>query len=267
MALSTSGSYFNYIPEITGPFSEDDFWIELWFLDKENIYDQHVTTITGGDYAGNYVNTNVERPMYAGRYIFNLTSKGTNPNVTANPSRAYLTVNRTSNNLEWNAETPISVKVGEKVDLGISYQADLWCSFNTDYDEELIELSSEGATGNDPHWYATGLKEGETTLYFGIECKKNDMGFYNFTDSKTLSKRIKVEPTAGIEGIVSNNDSISVRINNGTILILHKTIDSIVRVFNMQGTLLKETRESEIRDIERGLYIITVDNHSFKVVI
>lgn len=267
MALSASETYFNYIPEITGPFSEEDFWIELWFLDKDNKYNQYVATITGGDYAGNYVNTNVDRPMYAGKYIFNLTSKGTNPNVTANPSRAYLTVNRTSNNLEWDADSPISVKVGEKVDLGISYQSDLWCVFNTDYNEDLIELSSEGTTGNDPHWFATGLKEGETTLYFNIECKKNDMGFYDFTDSRTISKRIKVEPSSGIEGVVSENDSISVRINNGAVLIFHKNIESIVRVFNMQGTLVKSTKESEIRDIGRGLYVITVENHSFKVVL
>lgn len=267
MVLSTSDSYFNYIPEIIGPFREDDFWIELWFLDKDNKYDQHVSTITGGDYAGDYVYTNVDRPMYAGKYIFNLTSKGTNPNVTANPSRAYLTVNRTSNNLEWNAESPISVTVGEKVDLGISYQANLWCSFNTDYDEELMELSSEGAIGNDPHWFATGLKEGETTLYFGIECSKNDMGFYDFTDSRTLSKRIKIEPSSGIEGVAADNNSISVRSHNGSILILNKAEGSLVRVFNLQGALLKETSESEIQDIERGLYIITVENHSFKVVI
>lgn len=109
MSLSISESYFNYIPEIVGPFSEDDFWIELWFLDNDNRYEQHVATINGGDYAGNYVNTNLDRPMWAGKYIFNFTSKGTNPNVVANPSRAYLTVNRTSNNLEWNADSPISV--------------------------------------------------------------------------------------------------------------------------------------------------------------
>ncbi len=265
MDLSTSDTYFNYIPEIVGPFSEDDFWIELWFLDKDNKYDQHVATISGGDYAGNYVNTNIDRPMWAGKYIFNLTSKGTNPNVVANPSRAYLTVNRASNNLEWNADSPISIKVGEKVDLGIAYQADLWCTFNTDYNKELIELSSEGETGNAPHWYATGLKEGETTLYFGIECKKNDMGFYDFTDSKTLSKRIKVEASSGVEGIVEDSGSISVLAQNGSVLILNKNDDSVVRIFTLQGVLLQETKESTITGLNNGLYILTVDNRSFKV--
>lgn len=265
MSLSTSESYFNYIPEIVGPFSEDDFWIELWFLDKENQYDQHVITITGGDYAGNYVNTNLDRPMWAGKYIFNLTSKGTNPNVVANPSRAYLTVNRTSNNLEWDTNSPITVKVGEKVDLGITYQADLWCTFNTDYNEELIELSSEGEIGNNPHWFVTGLKEGETTLYFGIECKKNDMGFYDFTDSRTLSKRIVVEPSAGINGVVSENSSLSVAVFEGRIHILNKDPKDVVRVFSTQGLLMIETMDNEIYNLATGLYIVTIDTKTFKV--
>lgn len=265
MSLSTTGIYFNYVPEIVGPYSEDDFWIELWFLDKDNKHDQHVAAISGGDYAGNYVNTNLDCPMWAGKYIFNLISTGTNPNVVANPSRAYLTVNRTSNNLEWNADSPISVKVGEKVDLGITYQADLWCTFNTDYNEEFIELSSEGETGNNPHWFAKGLKEGETTLYFGIECQKNDMGFYDFTDSRTLSKKIKIKASAGLEDIVADSDSISVMAQNGSVLILNKNDDSVVRVFTLQGVLLQETKESTITGLNDGLYIITVDNHSFKV--
>lgn len=265
MSLSTSESYFNYIPEIVGPFSEDDFWIELWFLDNDNRYDQHVATINGGDYAGNYLNTNLDRPMWAGKYIFNLTSKGTNPNVVANPSRAYLTVNRTSNNLEWNADSPITVNIGEKVDLGITYQADLWCTFNTDYNEELIEISSEGEVSNNPHWFATGLKEGETTLYFGIECSKNEMGFYDFTDSRTLSKRIVVEPSAGINEVVGEHSSLSVVVKEGRIHILNKGSKEVVRVFSMQGLLIIETMDNEICNLATGLYIVTIGNKSFKV--
>lgn len=265
MSLSTSESYFNYIPEIVGPFSEDDFWIELWFLDNDNRYDQHVATINGGDYAGNYLNTNLDRPMWAGKYIFNLTSKGTNPNVVANPSRAYLTVNRTSNNLEWNADSPITVNIGEKVDLGITYQADLWCTFNTDYNEELIEISSEGEVSNNPHWFATGLKEGETTLYFGIECSKNEMGFYDFTDSRTLSKRIVVEPSAGINEVVGEHSSLSVVVNEGRIHILNNGSKEVVRVFSMQGLLIIETMDNEICNLATGLYIVTIGNKSFKV--
>lgn len=269
MDISNYDNYFNYIPEITGPFSEDDFWIELLFLDKDNFYpdSQHVLTISGGEYAGNYVNTNIDRPMYAGKYIFKLTPKRENLNVVANPSQAYLTVNKTSNNLDWDADSPISVKVGEKVDLGITYRADQWCDFVTDYDNELIELSSYDENGMTPHWYATGLKEGETYMSFRITCDKNDMGFYNFSDSQTESKWIKVEPSSGIEGVETDNGNISVRTKNGTIFIYNKPENSIVRVFNLQGSMIKETEDAEVKNLAKGMYVITVEDISFKVML
>lgn len=269
MDISNYDNYFNYIPEITGPFSEDDFWTELLFLDKDNVYpdSQHVLTIAGGEYAGNYVNTNIDRPMYAGKYIFKLTPKRENLNVVANPSQAYLTVNKTANNLEWDADSPISVKVGEKVDLGIAYRADQWCDFVTDYDNELIELSSYDENGMTPHWYATGLKEGETYMSFRITCDKNDMGFYNFSDSQTESKWIKVEPSSGIEGVETDNGNISVRTKNGTIFIYNKPENSIVRVFNLQGSLIKETEDSNVKNLAKGMYVITVEDKSFKVML
>lgn len=266
MSVSTSDNYFNFIPEITGPFSEDDFVIELWFLDKDNRYQNHVVAISGGEYAGDYVSTNIDRQMGAGKYIFNLTSKGTNPNVVANPSRAYLTVNRASNNLEWDTSSPIRVKMGEKVDLGITYQADLWCKFNTDFDKEVISLSSEGEDGNNPHWYATGLKEGETTLYFSIECLKNDMGFYDFSDSKIVSKRIIVEPSSGIQRVVSGNDDIVIEVVDGRIMVCNPPLDSTIRVFNLQGRMLVEAKEPIIEGLANGIYVVSVDGKSFKVV-
>lgn len=265
MSISSSDSYFNYTPEIVGPYNEEDFWLELLFLDKDNKYSQHVTTISGGDYAGNYMNTNVNRPMWAGKYIFNLTSKGTNPNVAANPSRAYLTVNRSSNNLEWNAETPLKIKVGEKIDLGISYQADLWCTFQTEYDDEIISLSSENETGNNPHWYATGLKVGETIINFGIKCNKNDMGFYDFTDSKTLYKRIVVEPLDGINEVNSDETSVSVTVNGKAIYVINKEADTIVKVFSVQGAKIAETCDNYVDNLESGIYIVAVGNKTFKV--
>lgn len=265
MSVSASDNYFNFIPEISGPFSEDDFVIELWFLDKDNRYQNHVATISGGEYAGNYVNTNIDRPMWAGKYIFNLTSKGTNPNVVANPSRAYLAVNRASNNLEWDTSSPIRIKMGEKVDLGITYQADLWCKFNTAFDEDVISLSPKGETSNNPHWFATGLKEGETTLSFSIECQKNDMGFYDFSDSRTVSKRIIVEPSSGIQGVVSDNDGTALAVVDGRIIVANAPIYSTIRVFNLQGRLLAETKEPVIEGLAKGVYVVSVEGKSFKV--
>lgn len=265
MNVSTEKSYFNYIPEITGPFDTNDFWIELWFLDKDNSYSNHVATISSGDYAGKYVYTNSDREMGAGKYIFNLTSKGINPNVTANPSRAYVTVNRANTNFEWNVSSPITIGVGETLDLGISYDANLWCTFNTTYDEAILELSSVGATSSYPHWYATGLKEGETTLYFSIQCMKNFMGYYDFSDSKTISKRIKViDNGSGIKN-VGDDSNIKIRVDSGIIYIDGKQDDAPIRVFNLQGIMVCETSDNKIENLSNGIYVLAIGNKSYKV--
>lgn len=240
MSVSTQDAYFNFVPEISGPYNADDFWLELWFLDGDNRYNNHVISISGGDYAGKYVNTNSERQMYAGKYIFNLKPKGTNPNVVANPSRAYVTVNRGTTNLEWDVESPITVGIGEKVDLGISYQADLWCEFNTSYNEDFLTLSSAGECSNDPHWYATGLKEGETTLSFGITCNKNDMGFYDFSNPYPVTKRIKVIEKEGAINDVGVDPEI------GTYV-----------VYNLQGICVLKTEElAMVEQLPAGIYIV-----------
>ena len=239
MSVSVTEDFFYYVPEIFGPYNEEDFWLELMALDKDNRYpSQQVTIISGGEYAGVYINYSTFM-LGAGKYIFNITSKGTNPNVVVNPSRAYVTVNRASTNLEWNASSPIRVKVGEQVDLGISYQADLWCTFNTDYDKELISLSSEGATSRNPHWYATGLKEGRTYLEFSIDCKPNDFGFYDFSDSSILYKEIIVSGyyEDGIAEVPTESD--------GTII-----------VYNLQGVRMNVSTRDELHSLEPGLYII-----------
>ena len=155
--------------------------------------------------------------------------------------------------------------MGEKIDIGISYQADLWCVFNIDYDSELIELSSEGTTGNDPHWFATGLQEGETTLYFGIECKKNDMGFYDFTDSRTLSKRIIVEPSSGISEVVNESSLVYVSVSGSTVYVHNKEASELVKVYSIQGSIVTETTENEVHNLANGLYIVSIGGKSFKI--
>lgn len=250
MAKSTSDLYFNYIPRIKGDYSEDDFWIDLWFLDKDNKYgeQQNSITISGGEYAGTYIYTNVDRPIWAGKYIFELKSKGTNPNVVANPVRAYLTVNTASTNFKWDASSVIEVEEGQTIDLGISYEADMWCTFNTNFDSELISVSYENAQSNTPTWYVTGLKQGETTLYFSIECRKNDQGFYDFKDSSVLSKKIKVVEGAGVENIYDDN--------------------ALISIYSMNGILIKKDCKSEdLKSLSKGIYIIKSGNKSYKIVL
>ena len=265
MSLSTHDDYFNYRPVIEGDYDDDVFKIELWYLDGDNRMANHVTTIADGEYAGNYVSTDPDRPMNVGKYIFNLVPTGSNPNYTANPSQAFVTVTPASNYLEWNASEPIKVKVGETVDLGISYQANIWCKFETDYDSELMTLTSKDVIGKEPHWYVTGVKEGETILTFGINCLKNDMGFYDFTDCEAISKKVIVEPISGIDSAAADSGNLFVTAQNGDITVHNALEKSIVRVFALTGTLITETTDKTIRNLAAGIYIVVVDGKSFKI--
>ena len=265
MSVSTSEESFMYIPTIVGPYNEEDFLIQIWAMDKDNNFPQHVIYISGGDYAGDYVDVSETDIMDAGKYIINLVKKSNNPNVTADPGRAYVTVNRGSIDLKWYASAPSEVAVGDTIDLGITYKGDRWCRFDPQYDKEILELSSSNTFENDPHWYAKGLKEGVTTVYFSIQCAKNKYGFYNFSDSQTISGRIVVLPESGINKVTGEDSSISITVKDGIVHIFEKPDNAQVRIYSLNGMLIRETNEDLIEGLDAGLYIIDVEGKTFKV--
>lgn len=196
---SVSDLAFEYIPALNMDYDLSDLKLEIWALDGENKYPQHVWTVAGGSYAGNYVN--YSGATYAGKYIMTIAGfKTANPNlqVDQKTARAYLTVEKASNELQWADEEPITVAVGETKELGISYGADLYCKFNLVFDESLIQVRAADKETNQSKWYIVGLKEGTTDLSFNISCMKNDWGFYNFDASQTLTRRIQIVPATDI---------------------------------------------------------------------
>lgn len=196
---SVSDLAFEYIPALNMDYDLSDLKLEIWALDGENKYPQHVWTVAGGSYAGNYVN--YSGATYAGKYIMTIAGfKTANPNlqVDQKTARAYLTVEKASNELQWADEEPITVAVGETKELGISYGADLYCMFNLVFDESLIQVRAADKETNQSKWYIVGLKEGTTDLSFNISCMKNDWGFYNFDASQTLTRRIQIVPATDI---------------------------------------------------------------------
>lgn len=196
---SVSDLAFEYIPALNMDYDLSDLKLEIWALDGENKYPQHVWTVAGGSYAGNYVN--YSGATYAGKYIMTIAGfKTANPNlqVDQKTARAYLTVEKASNELQWADEEPITVAVGETKELGISYGADLYCKFNLVFDESLIQVRAADKETNQSKWYIVGSKEGTTDLSFNISCMKNDWGFYNFDASQTLTRRIQIVPATDI---------------------------------------------------------------------
>lgn len=160
-------------------------------------------------YSGSYVNYIVDGATDVGKYIITITGiKTPNPNIKldSQTARAYLTIEKASNNLLWNDDDVIEVEMGKAKELNIAYDADLYSMFNLGFDESVIQVRASNKETNHAKWYDVGLQEGITKLSFNISSRKNDWGFYNFGNSQTITKTIKVITPTGIGQISNNND-------------------------------------------------------------
>ena len=209
MSKSISDLVFQHIPKLNMKYDVSDLKIDIWALDSENKYSQHVWNVSSGSYSGSYVNYIADGATDVGKYIITITGiKTPNPNMKldSKTARAYLTIEEASNNLQWNDDDVIEVEMGEAKELNIAYDADLYSMFNLGFDESVIQVRASNKETNHAKWYVVGLQEGITKLSFNISSRKNDWGFYNFGNSKTITKTIKVITSTGIGQISNNND-------------------------------------------------------------
>ena len=210
MSKSISDLVFQHIPKLNMKYDVSDLNIDIWALDSENKYSQHVWNVSSGSYSGSYVNYIADGATDVGKYIITITGiKTPNPNIQldSKTARAYLTIEEASNNLQWNDDDVIEVEMGEAKELNIDYDADLYSMFNVGFEESVIQVRASNKETNHAKWYVVGLQEGFTDLSFNISSRKNDWGFYNFGNSKTITKTIKVINSTGI-GQISNNKDV-----------------------------------------------------------
>ena len=210
MSKSISDLVFQHIPKLNMKYDVSDLNIDIWALDSENKYPQHVWNVSSGSYSGSYVNYIADGATDVGKYIITITDiKTPNPNIQldSKTARAYLTIEEASNNLQWNDDDVIEVEIGEAKELNIAYDADLYSMFNVGFEESVIQVRASNKETNHAKWYVVGLQEGFTDLSFNISSRKNDWGFYNFGNSKTITKTIKVINSTGI-GQISNNKDV-----------------------------------------------------------
>lgn len=209
MSRSISDLVFQHIPKLNMKYDVSDLKIDIWALDSENKYSQHVWNVSSGSYSGSYVNYIADGATDVGKYIITITGiKTPNPNIQldSKTARAYLTIEEASNNLQWNDDDVIEVEMGKAKELNIAYDADLYSMFNLGFDEGVIQVRASNKETNHAKWYVVGLQEGITKLSFNISSRKNDWGFYNFGNSQTITKTIKVITPTGIGQISNNND-------------------------------------------------------------
>lgn len=77
-------------------------------------------------------------------------------------------------------------------------------------------------------------------------------------------KNINGIPT-GIENIEEKSRTVSISAADGSIRVLGKDSNNLIRVFTAQGTKIAETCEDMIPNLSHGVYIVTVGTKSFKV--
>ena len=101
------------------------------------------------------------------------------------------------------------------------------------------------------------------TLYVpteSIDLYKEAYGWKGFWNIKGIDSFSSVK-----DDMVKNEDLISILPTHRGVRVLNKDKNSIVRVFTIQGALIKETSDDEIDNLPAGLYVVKVGNKSFKV--
>ena len=82
MSKSISDLVFQHIPELNMKYDVSDLKIDIWALDSENKYSQHVWNVSSGSYSGSYVNYIADGATDVGKYIITITGiKTPNPNI------------------------------------------------------------------------------------------------------------------------------------------------------------------------------------------
>ena len=110
----------------------------------------------------------------------------------------------------------------------------------------------------------SGTFSKDTYLYCSLKVPVGSYSDYKSAEGWKNFWNIEECDFSGVEAIEEDN-ALSCVADNGDIRIENKDENSIVRVYNIQGSMLAETSESVVTNLPKGLYIVTVENKSFKV--
>lgn len=91
-----------------------------------------------------------------------------------------------------------------------------------------------------------------------VAAYKSNAGWKNFWN-------IEGYDFTSLDDTILDETAIAVTVEDGTIRILQKDAQAIVRVFDIQGTVIAETTDDLIGNLSNGIYIVTVGEKSYKV--
>lgn len=107
----------------------------------------------------------------------------------------------------------------------------------------------------------------DVTLYVPKGCKEaysNDSGWGTFWDIREFEDD---SSTAAVANVIDNQRDISITTQNGSIIVSNAPHNTLVQIYDLQGTLVAKSQRSVISGLSKGAYLVNVGGKTFKVVL
>ena len=107
----------------------------------------------------------------------------------------------------------------------------------------------------------------DVTLYVPKGCKEaysNDSGWGTFWDIREFEDD---SSTAAVANVIDNQRNITITTQKGSIIVNNAPRNTLVQVYNLQGTLITKSHEGVINGLSKGAYLITIGAKTFKIVL
>lgn len=107
----------------------------------------------------------------------------------------------------------------------------------------------------------------DVTLYVPKGCKEaysNDSGWGTFWDIREFEDD---SSTAAVANVIDNQRNITITTQKGSIIVNNAPRNTLVQVYNLQGTLIAKSHEGVINGLSKGAYLITIGAKTFKIVL
>lgn len=107
----------------------------------------------------------------------------------------------------------------------------------------------------------------DVTLYVPKGCKdvySNDPGWGTFWDIQEFEGDSYISAVANV---IDKQRDITITTQKGSILVNNAPRNTLVQVYNLQGTLIAKSHEGVINGLSKGAYLITIGAKTFKIVL
>lgn len=108
----------------------------------------------------------------------------------------------------------------------------------------------------------------DVTLYVPKGCKdvySNDPGWGTFWDIQEFEGDSYI--ISAVANVIDKQRDITITTQKGSILVNNAPRNTLVQVYNLQGTLIAKSHEGVINGLSKGAYLITIGAKTFKIVL